>query len=539
MTNKKKSLNTSNSKTNEPVIDRRSFVFSTSAALTGTMLFSCVGKFGASPSNISVDGSVKIDYSAKGPVMPDNFMGFSYELAQLMNPKFFSPENTELVSLFKALSPNGVLRLGGNSSESCWLKVDENTTAPKMRSVDTKDEEHWMPRDLFMLPASSIISLAGFLKATGWSLVYGFNFGNSSKEQLAKEAEFIYKHVKDYLLYFQIGNEPDFYPAANNRTRPKDWGFNDYLTEWTACAEEILKEVPTAVFGGPDVGSSSDWIKRFIPEASEKLGKRLVAVSGHYYPMGPPDDPTVNTQRLFKTNKKVGADTKSIVDTASKYNFGYRMTEGNSCFRGGKPGTSDTLASALWGGEYLSILATEGCVGVNLHGGSRNILKAALNNHLPGENVASASESDSKGSFYTPIAGEIDFGFSARPLLHAMFMVNQLTGSEMKRVSVDCQNMDVTAFAGVENKETKLLIFNKELEKSINLKVALPEGVKSGKLWRLTGPSLDSRKGILLAGSEIKPGAKWEPKEIEACTRSESSCVVSVPATSAVIIFFD
>ena len=90
MTNKKKSLNTSNSKTNEPVIDRRSFVFSTSAALTGTMLFSCVGKFGASPSNISVDGSVKIDYSAKGPVMPDNFMGFSYELAQLMNPKFFS-----------------------------------------------------------------------------------------------------------------------------------------------------------------------------------------------------------------------------------------------------------------------------------------------------------------------------------------------------------------------------------------------------------------------------------------------------------------
>jgi hypothetical protein len=31
-----------------------------------------------------------------------------------------------------------------------------------------------------------------------------------------------------YLDFFQIGNEPDFYHDANNATRPAGWGFDDY-----------------------------------------------------------------------------------------------------------------------------------------------------------------------------------------------------------------------------------------------------------------------------------------------------------------------
>jgi len=48
------------------------------------------------------------------------------------------------------------------------------------------------------------------------------------------------------MLYFQIGNEPDFYHSANNRTRPANWGFKDYMQEWLACADAILKKVPGA-----------------------------------------------------------------------------------------------------------------------------------------------------------------------------------------------------------------------------------------------------------------------------------------------------
>ena len=49
---------------------------------------------------------------------------------------------------------------------------------------------------------------------------------------------------------------------------------------------------------------------------------------------------------------------------------------------------SDALASALWVGDYMLMLHTAGCAGVNLHGGSREFLRASLGDHMPGEQLA-------------------------------------------------------------------------------------------------------------------------------------------------------
>ena len=187
--------------------------------------------------------------------------------------------------------------------------------------------------------------------------------------------------VGKQLLYFQIGNEPDFYHNSNNKTRPANWGFADYLEEWKQYADAINQRVPRANFGGPDVGSSSNWIPQFIRGASEKLGSHLATVTGHYYAEGPPDDPKVTTARLLATNPTIAKRTKSIVDAAAKDKLVYRMTEGNSCYRGGKPGMSDAFAAALWAGDYMLALASVGCAGVNLHGGSRNVLRLAGKSH--------------------------------------------------------------------------------------------------------------------------------------------------------------
>jgi len=93
---------------------------------------------------------------------------------------------------------------------------------------------------------------------------------------------------------------------------------------------------------------------------------------------------------------------------------------------------SDALASALWAGDYMLMLATAGCAGVNLHGGSREFLRASLGDHMPGEQLSKngAGQSDqiaipdariAKGGFYTPIAGEVDVGFTARPIFTVCF----------------------------------------------------------------------------------------------------------------------
>ena len=91
------------------------------------------------------------------------------------------------------------------------------------------------------------------------------------------------------------------------------------------------------------------------------------------------------------------------------------MAEGNSCFRGGKPGMSNALAGALWGMDYMLEMATLGCSGINFHGGSGNVISMSLGNKLPGARNARDLEIARLGSFYSPIAGNREVGYTARP----------------------------------------------------------------------------------------------------------------------------
>ena len=517
-------------------MNRRKFLLGSAGFIGSAMI--CRQGFGQRSAAASVPGQLTIALDSPSHLIPANYTGLSYELAQLTNPNFFAASNRQLVALFRLLSPRGVLRLGGNSSESCWLKVEPTTTAPELPPVAGPVSEHWMPRELFAIPPEAIDQLAGFLRATGWQLIYGLNFGHSSPDRLAREAEFVAARVGDSLLYFQVGNEPDFYSAPNNRTRPPDWGFSDYLTEWTACAAAIAQRVPGAKFGGPDVGASSKWIAQFIPAAAPKLGSRLVAVSGHYYAEGPPDDPKVTTERLLRTNPGVGESAKATSDLAAQNRLVYRMTEGNSCYRAGKPGMSDAFASALWGGDYMLTLAAAGCAGVNLHGGSRSVLRAALGNHMPGELVAKAG-SDTKGGYYTPIAGEIDQGFMARPIFYGMMLANQFAGTETKEVILSAGEIDATAYAGQGRDGWRIAIFNKDSSRALDLTIQAPPHCRQGEVWRLVGPSLDATKGVSLAGAEVAPDLTWSPRTVENRAVADGHLRLEVPCDSAALLFLN
>ena len=525
-------------------MNRRKFLLGSAGFVGGLVI--CRDGFGqaspagstANPRQASAPVRLMIPSDSSAPLVPVNYTGLSYELAQLMDPNFFSANNRELVALFRLLAPCGVLRLGGNSSESCWLKVESTTTAPVLPPVAGPVAEHWMPRELFMIPPEAIGQLAGFLRATGWQLIYGLNFGHSSPDRLAREAEYVARHVRDSLLYFQIGNEPDFYSEANNRTRPPGWGFADYLQEWTACAEAITQRVPDAKFGGPDVGANSSWIAQFIAPAAQKLGSRLVAVSGHYYAEGPPDDPKVTTERLLRTDPKVGQSAQATSDLAAQNQLVYRMTEGNSCYRGGKPGMSDALASALWGGDYMLTLAAAGCAGVNLHGGSRRVLRAALGNKMPGELVAKAG-SDAKGGYYTPIAGEIEPGFRARPLFYGMLLANQLAGTQLRKIILAADGIDATAYAGQHQDGWRIAIFNKDPSRTLALTVQTPARCRQSRVWRLVGPSLDATTGVSLAGAEVGPDLTWSPRTVENYAVADGHFQLEIPCDTAALVFLD
>jgi len=70
--------------------------------------------------------------AAEPAPVPIDYLGFSYESAQLADPTFFAEDNHELISLFRLLSEKGVLRIGGNSSEFCWWKAKPEERPPEL-----------------------------------------------------------------------------------------------------------------------------------------------------------------------------------------------------------------------------------------------------------------------------------------------------------------------------------------------------------------------------------------------------------------------
>jgi hypothetical protein len=123
--------------------------------------------------------------------IPADYTGLSYETSQLSEPDFFSASNKSLVALFRLLSPRGVLRLGGNSSEFCWWKTTASAVAPAPKLPPGPVEHNWMPHALTAITPEAVDRLAGFLDAAGWSLIYGLNLGTGTPQRAAEEAAYV------------------------------------------------------------------------------------------------------------------------------------------------------------------------------------------------------------------------------------------------------------------------------------------------------------------------------------------------------------
>ena len=104
----------------------------------------------------------------------------------------------------------------------------------------------------------AVRNLAAFLKATGWTCLYGIGMGTNVPERAADEAEFVAKTLGSSLQYFQIGNEVDMFDR--HLRDPKTWSAKTYLDEWLTLARAISARVPNAVFGMPDVAADISWL---------------------------------------------------------------------------------------------------------------------------------------------------------------------------------------------------------------------------------------------------------------------------------------
>jgi hypothetical protein len=457
--------------------------------------------------------ALSIPKEATGPYMPIDFVGLSYEVQQLVEPSFFSAQNSGLIRKFKALSSTGVLRLGGNTSEFAYWKPKPDSPEPehpRVREVAGEPKAQY-----YAVTVEAVRNLAEFLQATGWTCVYGIGMGTNTPERAAEEAVFVAETLGNRLQYFQIGNEADLFDR--HLRDPKTWSANTYVEEWLSLSRAISARVPAAKFGMPDVASNVSWLTEIADQwPSIQAPPHVTTLTHHYYFGGPATNPDVNIPNLLKqaTMQKVQNTANIAAAAASRMGARVRMTEGNTCYRGGKPGVSDVFAAALWAADYSLLLASNDYLGVNLHGGTGKSVANSVGGSLPGDALLEAKGETLEQvaahphPFYTPIA---TFGsdYVLEPVAYGLKFAGSFSGGTLLKTEFSTRLQDAgvnaTAYAAkLPGGRTSVIILNKDAAADLEVELDFGGGVgRAVETETLHAPALDSREAHITASKKI------------------------------------
>lgn len=480
-------------------MDRRRF-------LTTSLAASCAAI--AAPSGFAAparNGSLRLTLRPDrlGNAIAADFTGLSYETSQLSDPTFFSPENAALAGFHRRLGTAGILRIGGNTSEfSVWTpSATPIHSMPEALGPDTG--RHPAPRR--PVTPLAVRNLRGFLDLSGWRLIYGLNMGSESPETVADEAAYVARAMGDKLVAFQLCNEPDLF--HRNGLRPPDYDYGQFAAEWRRYFHAVRQRVPEAAFAGPDTAHNDEWLTRFADEQRHDVA----FLTQHYYAEGPPTNPAMTIERLLGPSRDLEAEFQAAAATRKQTGLPFRMAETNSCYGGGKPGVSDTFASALWGADLMYRLAQAGAIGVNFHGGGYG--------------------------WYTPVAGTRASGFLARPIYYGMLLFAAAEAERLVMTEMDGAVDGSIAAYGLKarNGALKAVILNRNLDADVMLEIDAA-GATKASVMRLTAPRPDDTTDVTFGGSVVGDDGAWAPEMTESHLARQRTLTVSIPRASGALI---
>ena len=234
-------------------------------------------------------------------------------------------------------------------------------------------------------------------------------------------------------------------------------------------------------------------------------------------------------ENLLKPDPRIAERMDAIIPVARAAGLPFRMAEGNSCYRGGKPGMSNALAAALWGGNYISIWPRK-VKGINFHGGLGKQIAAGLGDKLPGAQSAAIGSGPPR-HLLLALRGKSRRGDWARPIFYGTMLVEQFAGTTLVANEFDAAGANATAYTAKAADGYRIAVFNKDAIRDLDVHVDLAGlSARPAKTWRLTGPALDATKGITLAGAEVAHGsAQWRPLKTR-CSRP--ACFARIQSAS-------
>jgi hypothetical protein len=522
----------------------------------GIALGCCLSGIGLSQAPVKLT----IDTSKREFRIPDDFVGLGFETKSVVPDEygvrgyFFSPQNTQLITLFRNIGIKQI-RVGGGTVNGSGREEQCVTPIPSFKDID---------------------NLFEFARAADIKVIYSVRLENLSAcsnphlaEDDAKIVQYIWSRYRANLESFSIGNEPDVreyhtYPGqqldpAVVETKPGVPGsaYPSYLADWRHFADVIHKAVPEATFSGPDTAVSDassftpdpatgvSWTVQFARDL--KGSGLLVEALQHHYVWGSPGETTAQEaiddmlSSAWDDDGSKGMQTarnggkaefhpypyvySHVLEPLVAMGMPYRMTEANDCLHG-VVGASNGFASALWALDYMHWWAAHQMAGVNFH----NNPWIPTDTIVPDPNPCSASGC---GNYRTTAKG---YGMRA-------FALGSQGWVEPIAIS-NPNNINMTAYAVGTDEDLYLTIINKTHSTTHDAVDAVVKihadhfqpGSASSIVLTDGEPGNAALMTATLGGARITNDAPWQGKWIPIEVENDGIVSLTVQSTTAVIV---
>ncbi|HET9102229.1 MAG TPA: glycosyl hydrolase family 79 C-terminal domain-containing protein [Solirubrobacteraceae bacterium] len=473
-------------------ISRRARRLGPGVAALATVAIALAG--GAAGARAAVPATVSVAANTvTRPVAPD-FLGLALEFSTVPQWAGGGGPPAVLVNLIRNLTPNGhpSVRIGGLSTDRTWWP------APGVRrpaGVTYALGPGW---------AETVTALARALNAR---LILGVNFEANDRGLAAAEARAFRATIPGrYLSAIDLGNEMPLYTsvpwyrvsggtllpwyATGGQavfSRSPSWGPIPFVRDYT----RVLGALPPIPVAGPDTQNIA-----FFGAYDRLLSphSRVRMLTSHGYGLNTcvtnahvPTYPTIAHLLTRYALDDLLAGLSPSIALAHRNRASFRIDEMGSVTCGGRPGVSDTMASALWAAQALFTVARAGVDGVNLHTypGLPNALYDL--NGPPGARTA-----------------------TVHPLYYGALLFARAAPAGSRLAAISTRGpltLRAWATAG-PGRARHVLLVNASPNQAAAVTLNLPRGAfasGSGQLQRLTAPDVRSRDGITLGGRSFGP----------------------------------
>ena len=424
------------------------------------------------------------------------FLGLAYEKQSMLTP-LFTATNGDLAGLFQRLGP-GVLRIGGASvDQSVWTPGGSGQTAGQVAPAD-------------------VDGLAVFLRATGWSCIYGVNLGGSATGAATPalataEVAYVAQQLGTALVGVELGNECESYGEPGSFFAG-NWSVERFEALWQQYRSAIVAVTPGALFCGPAASSDIDsWTLPF----GEYVTCSEISLLTQQYSRGPASTAAIDD--LVSADPVLASELLLLRYGAQSIDVPFRIDAVSSYDGGGVEGVSNTYASSLWAIDTIFQCALGAASGLNFECGGQQ----------PGSPIA-----DNNGDVLGP-----------QPVFYGLLLAAMAGTGTLLSTQLSAGRLNVTGYALQSSDGMSLLLVNKDATQNLDLSIVLPQSMTTATLQQMTqlsagatAPSLGALSGVTLQGATVAANGAFEPAEAYALDLRGAQLSCYVPALSAVLI---